>query len=189
MDLRPTPLSTYGIGRMCGRSAVGMGRCGQWQAIECSPWRNVQYGDRKVTSSVPSGNLDPFPKPLHEEIKKRCENTCPLTKRTATVTKQNRGTLLAGTRNEGKLGYMGSFPSGFHKAEWLNAARTLNLDRKGPTGTASKRGTRHTGKEAPTLDERNEPGNLGGSVCDDKAPRSANAQTGRRSGHNSFGAV
>jgi hypothetical protein len=188
MDLRPTRRSNYSIGYSCEKSAVGMRRCGQWQAIKGSAWRNVQHGDSKVTPLVPLGNVYPFPKPLQEEIKKRCEEICPLTKRTATVTRQNRGTLLTGTRNEGKSGYMGS-----HDVIPCNGLyfdrRTLYLDRKSSTGATSKRGTRHMCEGAPTLDERNEPVNLGSVACNDKAPRSANVQVERRSNRSSLSRI
>jgi hypothetical protein len=130
MDLRPEPRSTYGIGHRCEKSVVGMRRCDQWQVIECSAWRRVQQGECKRIPLVPLVNVRPFPKPLQEETRKRCENTRPFTKRTATVIKQNRGTLLTGIRNEGKSGYMGF--------GWCNSIqrtvrfrRTLNLARKG----------------------------------------------------------
>ncbi|MCS3676687.1 hypothetical protein GGP72_000595 [Salinibacter ruber] len=186
MDLRPERRSTYGIGRMCEKSAVGMRRCDQWQVIKCSAWRNVQHGECKRTPLVPLGNVTPFPKPLQEEPKKRCEDTCPFTKRTATVTRQNRGTFLAGIRNEGKSGYMGFMLRHIPcNGMWL-VRRTLNLARKGSTGATSKRGIRHTCEGAPTLDERNEPVNLGSPARNVKAPRPANVRVGRRSNRSSL---
>lgn len=134
---------------------------------------------------MPLGNGDPFPKPLQEEVRKRCEDTRPFTKRTATVTGQKRGTLLTGAHNEGKSGYMGpeyTAPLNRSARYW----RTSNLDRRGSTGVASKRGTRHTCEGAPTLDERNEPVNLGSSACNAKVPRPANVQVGRRSNRSSL---
>jgi hypothetical protein len=73
MNLRPELRSTYVIGHKCEKSVVGMGRCDQWQVIKCFSWRNVQYGDSKVTSLVPLVNVRPFPKPLQEKEVKRCE--------------------------------------------------------------------------------------------------------------------
>jgi hypothetical protein len=186
MDLRPN----YGeahteIGRMCETSAVGMRRCDQWQVIKCSAWRNVQHGECKRIPLVPLGNRNPFPKPLQEETKKRCENIRPFTKRTATVIRQNRGTLWTGIHNEGKSGYMGSTRQIPCNGMWL-ARRTPNLDRKGSTGVTLKKGTRHKCEETPTLEERDEPVNLGSSAGNDKAPRSANVQVGRRSDRSSL---
>jgi hypothetical protein len=184
MDLRPEPRSTYGIGHGCEKSVAGMGRRGQWQSLRCSSWRNVQQGERKRTPLVPLGNVNPFPKPPQEEKKKRCEETGPLTKRTATATRQNRGTLLTGTRNEGKSDYMRSLVLiSCSDSVWYR--RTLNLARKGSIGATAKRGTRHKCKGAPMLEERDEPVNLGSSACNDKAPRSANGQVGRRSNRSS----
>ena len=185
MDLRPEPRSTYGIGHRCEKSVAGMGRRRQWQPLGCSSWREVQQGKCKRTPLVPLGNENPFPKPLQEEIKKRCGEIGPLTKRTATVTRQKRGTLLTGTRNEGKSGHVGSLVLISRNGKCLSR-RTLNLERRGPTGITSKRGTRYMCKGVPTLDERNEPVNLGSSACNDKAPRLANVQTGRRSSRSSW---
>jgi hypothetical protein len=185
MDLRPEPRSTYGIGHRCEKSVAGMGRRRQWQPLRCSSWRNVQQGECKQTSSVPLGNGNPFPKPLQEETKKRCEKVCPFTKRTETATKQSRGTFLAGAHNEGKSGYMGSLVLIPYNGLAVYR-RTLNLDRKGPAGITSKRGTRHTCKGAPILGEENEPVNLGSSARNDKTPRSANVQAGRRSNRSSL---
>jgi hypothetical protein len=185
MDLRPEPRSTYGIGHGCEKSVAGMGSLGQWQSLGCSSWRNVQQGDSKVTPLVPLINGASFPKPLQEEIKKRYEETRPFTKRTATATIQNRSTFLTGTRNEGKSGYMGSV-SPIPCNGVLVSRRTLNLDRKGSAGVTAKSSIRHMGKGAPTSDERNEPVNLGSSACNDKAPRSANGQVGRRSNRSSL---
>jgi hypothetical protein len=185
MDLRPERRSTYGIGRMCETSAVGRRRCDQWQVIKCSAWRNVQQGKCKRTPLVPLGNGGPFPKPLQEEVRKRCEDTRPFARRTATVTGQKRGTLLTGAHNEGKSGYMGpdwTAPLNRLARYW----RTSNLDRRGSTGVASKRGTRHICEGIPTLEERDEPVNLGSSARNVKAPRPANVRVGRRSNRSSL---
>jgi len=187
MDLRPEPRSTYGIGHRCEKSVVGMGRCGQWQAIKCSSWRVVQQGDRKVTSLVPLANVEPFPKPLEEKEEKRCGKISPCNGQIGCGYQTDDSLCLKpGSHNEGKSGYVGYVWSIPRNGAGIAARRTPYLDRRCPTGITAKSGTRHRCKEAPTLDEKDEPGNLGSSACDDKAPRSANAQVGRRSNRSSL---
>jgi hypothetical protein len=98
---------------------------------------------------------------------------------------ENSLCLKPGSHNEGKSGYAGPGTSASRNGVALSRG-TLNLARKGSTGVTSKRGTRHMSKEAPTLEERDEPGNLGSLVWNGKAPGPANVQTGRRSDRSSL---
>jgi len=134
---------------------------------------------------VPLENNRPFPKPLQEETKKRCEKAFSSLGELDAAIKPITLTSLTGIRNEGKSGYMGSEFAIPCNGIALGR-QTLNLDRKGPAGITSKRGTRHMCKGAPTLGEENEPVNLGSSACNDKTPRSANVQAGRRSNRSSL---
>jgi len=187
MDLRPTRRSTYGIGHRCEKSAVGMGRRGQWQSLGCFPWRNVQQGDIKVISLVPSGNMRPFPKPLQEETKEALWEYFPsLGELDAVIMRITLNTPLAGTHNEGKPRQHGFCRVIHGYRDSRTPAGPRNLAQNGPSGIASRRGTRHIGEETPTLEEWNEPVNLGISVWDAKAPRSANAPIGRRSNRSSL---
>jgi hypothetical protein len=181
MDLRPERRSNYSIGYSCEKSAAGMRRCDQWQVIKCSAWRNVQQGECKRTPLVPLINGVSFPKPLQEKEEKRYGKISPCNGQSGSGHQADHSLCLkAGSHNEGKSGYMGSDDStpcsGFSPP-----CRTLNLDRKGSTGITAKRGTRHMCEGTPTLDERNELINLGSAACNEKAPRSANVQVGRRS--------
>jgi hypothetical protein len=187
MDLRPDYGETHTeTGRMCEKSAVGMGRRGQWQSLRCSSWRNVQQGDCEVTSVVPLINEWSFPKPLREEEEKRCGKAFPCNGQIGSgYHTENSLGLKPGIHNEGKSGYMGSGQRIPCNGVFVSR-RTLNLARKGSTGITAKSSTRHMCKEAPTLEERDEPGNLGSLVWNVKAPGSANVQTGRRSDRSSL---
>jgi hypothetical protein len=186
MDLRPARRSTYRTGYRCEKSAVGMGRRGQWQSLRCSSWRNVQQGDCKGTSLVPLGNERPLPKPLQEKEEKRCGKVFPCNGQIGCgYHTENSLCLKPGNRNEGRSGYVGPGTSAPRNGVALSR-RTLNLARKGSTGVTSKRGTRHMCKEAPTLEEGNEPGNLGSLVWNEKASGSANVQIRRRSNRSSL---
>jgi hypothetical protein len=185
MDLRPARRSNYSIGYSCEKSAVGRRRCDQWQVIECSAWRNVQHGDGKGTPLMPLANLLPFPKPLQEKEEKRYGKMSPCNGQIGSGYQTDDSLCLKpGSHNEGKSGYTGCGLSTPCNGTW-RVRRTLHLDRKGSTGITAKSGTRHKREGAPTLDERNEPVNLGSSACNDKAPRPANVQVGRRSNRSS----
>jgi hypothetical protein len=190
MSLRPTGRSTYVIGHRCERSVLGMRRCDQWQVIESSAWRNVQHGYTKGTPSVPSGKFAPSPSHHKRRSGSVVGGLFPSLGELDAATKRiTLNTSLAGIHNEGKLGYTESrFPI---LRNGLASTGPQIMIKRESTEIASRknRGTRYRRKGEPKLDERNEPGNLGSSVCDDKAPRPANARTGRRSNRSSYGAV
>lgn len=189
MGLRPTRRSTYSTGYRCDKSAVGMGRCGQWQAIKCSSWREVQQGHTNVTSVAPSGNYTPSRS--HYKTGSVAE-LVPVSISGDWKLLSGRGllTLRNQARNEGKPGYLGSSywtpGSGF-----AFCRRTLNPDRRGTTGIASQRSGVQGAcwKEGPELEERDEPGNLGSADSDDKSPGPDNARLARRSNRSSFRGV